>query len=86
MRLTFVEDAWDEYLEWQRRDGKSVKKINDLLEDICRHPFQGLGKPEPLKGDKSGKWSRRINGSDRIVYRVEQETVIVFQCRGHYDR
>ena len=86
MKLTFVEDAWDEYLEWQRRDGKSVKKINDLLEDICRHPFQGLGKPEPLKGDKSGKWSRRINGSDRIVYRVEQETVIVFQCRGHYDR
>ncbi len=86
MRLTFVEDAWDEYLEWQRRDGKSVKKINDLLEDICRHPFQGLGKPEPLKGDKSGKWSRRINGSDRIVYRVEQETVIVFQCRGHYSR
>ena len=86
MRLTFVEDAWDEYLEWQRLDGKSVKKINDLLEDICRHPFQGLGKPEPLKGDKSGKWSRRINGSDRIVYRVEQETVIVFQCRGHYDR
>ena len=86
MRLAFVEDAWDAYLEWQRRDGKSVKKINDLLEDICRHPFQGLGKPEPLKGDKSGKWSRRINGSDRIVYRVEQETVIVFQCRGHYDR
>ena len=86
MKLTFVEDAWDEYLEWQRLDGKSVKKINDLLEDICRHPFQGLGKPEPLKGDKSGKWSRRINGSDRIVYRVEQETVIVFQCRGHYDR
>ena len=86
MRLTFVEDAWDEYLEWQRRDGKSVKKINDLLENICRHPFQGLGKPEPLKGDKSGKWSRRITGSHRIVYRLEQETVIVFQCKGHYDR
>lgn len=83
MKITFVEDAWAEYLGWQRRDG--TKKINDLLEDVCRHPFQGLGKPEPLRGDKSGKWSRRINGEDRLVYRVQQDTVIVFQCKGHYE-
>ena len=55
MKLTFVEDAWTEYLNWQKKDGKTLVKINDLLEDIRRHPFQGLGKPEPLKGDKSGK-------------------------------
>ena len=85
MKITFAEDAWAEYLGWQSADGKMTKKINDLLEDICRHPFQGLGKPEPLKGDKSGKWSRRLNASDRLVYRVEQNTVVVFQCRGHYD-
>ena len=53
MKITFVEDAWAEYAIWQRSDGKTAKKINDLLEDICRHPFQGLGKPEPLRGDKS---------------------------------
>ena len=85
MKLTFVEDAWTEYLNWQKKDGKTLVKINDLLEDIRRHPFQGLGKPEPLKGDKSGKWSRRINGVDRLVYRVEQNTIVVFQCQGHYD-
>ena len=85
MKITFVEDAWAEYMIWQRSDGKTAKKINDLLEDVCRHPFQGLGKPEPLRGDKTGKWSRRINGEDRLVYRVRQDAVIVFQCKGHYE-
>ena len=84
MKITFAEDAWAEYMDWQTRDGKTVKKINDLLDDVRRHPFQGLGKPEPLRGDKSGKWSRRINHEDRLVYRVERDTVVVFQCRGHY--
>ena len=84
MKIAFVEDAWAEYMDWQTRDAKTVKKINDLLDDVLRHPFQGLGKPEPLRGDKSGKWSRRINHEDRLVYRVERDTVVVFQCRGHY--
>ena len=84
MKIAFAEDAWAEYMDWQTRDAKTVKKINDLLDDVRRHPFQGLGKPEPLRGDKSGKWSRRINHEDRLVYRVERDTVVVFQCRGHY--
>lgn len=84
MKIAFAEDAWAEYMDWQTRDAKTVKKINDLLDDVLRHPFQGLGKPEPLRGDKSGKWSRRINHEDRLVYRVERDTVVVFQCRGHY--
>ena len=84
MKIAFVEDAWAEYMDWQTRDAKTVKKINDLLDDVRRHPFRGLGKPEPLRGDKSGKWSRRVNHEDRLVYRVERDTVVVFQCRGHY--
>ena len=84
MKIAFAEDAWAEYMDWQTRDAKTVKKINDLLDDVRRHPFQGLGKPEPLRGDKSGKWSRRVNHEDRLVYRVERDTVVVFQCRGHY--
>ena len=84
MKIAFAEDAWAEYMDWQTRDAKTVKKINDLLDDVLRHPFQGLGKPEPLRGDKSGKWSRRVNHEDRLVYRVERDTVVVFQCRGHY--
>ena len=84
MKVAFAEDAWAEYMDWQTRDAKTVKKINDLLDDVRRHPFQGLGKPEPLRGDKSGKWSRRVNHEDRLVYRVERDTVVVFQCRGHY--
>ena len=66
--LSFAEDAWAEYIAWQSQDKKTLKKINNLLKDIQRSPFSGEGKPEPLKGDKSGKWSRRINETDRLVY------------------
>ena len=82
--LTFADDAWDEYLYWQTQDKKTLNKINSLLKEIRRTPFAGSGKPEPLKEDKTGKWSRRINEKDRLVYSIEDGVVIVFQCRGHY--
>jgi len=83
--ISFASDAWDEYIEWQSQDKKTLRKINSLLKDILRSPFEGEGKPEPLKGDKSGKWSRRINGADRLVYSFTDGTVTVYQCKGHYD-
>lgn len=81
-KITFAEDAWEEYLYWQTQDKKTLKKINALLKNIQREPFTGEGKPEPLK---SGKWSRRINDKDRLVYEVMDESIIVTQCKGHYD-
>ena len=83
--ITFSEDAWDEYLYWQTQDKKTLRKINTLLKEIQREPFRGEGKPEPLKGELSGKWSRRINDKDRLVYEVEEDTVVVQQCKGHYE-
>ena len=82
--ITFAEDAWDEYLYWQRQDKKTLRKINSPLKEIQRQPFDGTGKPEPLKGN-DGFWSRRINEKDRLVYFVEDNKVIVVQCKGHYD-
>ncbi len=83
--ITFAEDAWKEYLYWQRQDKKTLKKINALLKEIQRQPFSGIGKPEPLKEDGEGYWSRRINEKDRIVYCVDNDTIIVLQCKGHYN-
>lgn len=84
--ISFANNAWEEYIEWQLQDKKTIRKINRLLKDIQRTPFSGEGKPEPLKGDKSGKWSRRINEIDRIVYSVNDDTIIIYQCKGHYDK
>lgn len=84
-KITFAENAWEEYLAWQLLDKKILKKINDLLKDIQRQPFVGLGKPEPLKGEDSDKWSRRINDKDRLVYMLAQDTIVVLQCKGHYN-
>lgn len=84
-KITFAENAWDEYLYWQSQDKKTLKKINSLLKAIQREPFSGEGKPEPLKGDQEGKWSRRINEKDRLVYKVNEESIVVTQCKGHYD-
>lgn len=81
--LLFTEDGWEDYVYWQREDRKTLKKINDLLKAVSREPFSGDGKPEPLKGEK-GKWSRRINEKDRLVYAFRDGTVTVYQCRGHY--
>lgn len=84
-KITFAEDAWEEYLYWQSRDKKTLRKINELLKDVQRQPFMGLGKPEPLKGLDSDKWSRRINDKDRLVYMLADDMVVVLQCKGHYE-
>lgn len=84
-KITFSEDAWDEYLYWQIQDKKTLKKINELLKEIQRTPFTGKGEPEGLRGDLSGKWSRRINQKDRLVYEVSNEMITVLQCKGHYN-
>lgn len=83
-KLTFTDDGWDDYLYWQTQDKKTLSRINALLKDIQRSPFTGTGKPEPLKHDKSGYWSRRINDTDRLVYRMNGDTVEIMQCKGHY--
>ena len=82
-KITFAENAWKQYLYWQSQDKKTLKKINALLKDIQRSPFEGEGKPEPLKG--SDLWSRRINDKDRLVYAISDGMITVFQCKGHYD-
>ena len=84
-RIQWDYDAWEEYCEWQRIDKTVVKRINLLVKDICRNPFEGLGKPEPLKEHLSGFWSRRIDGEHRIVYAVENDVVVIIACRGHYE-
>lgn len=80
----FTEDGLEDYIWWQGQDRKTLKKINALLKAIGRDPFEGDGKPEPLKGEK-GKWSRRINDKDRLVYQYENGTITIYQCRGHYE-
>ena len=82
--ISFSERAWEEFQYWMGQDKKTVKRITALLKDISRSPFEGIGKPEPLVGEK-GKWSRRINGADRLVYSVDDRGVNVYQCKGHYD-
>ena len=84
MDIMFLDDAWQDYLYWQKIDKKILKRINQLIKDIQRSPFTGLGKPEPLKFDMSGLWSRRINQEHRLIYRVEEKYIIVVQCRYHY--
>lgn len=84
-RIQWDVDAWEDYLYWQVEDKQIMKKINQLVKDIRRTPFEGVGKPEPLKGNLSGLWSRRINGEHRLVYLVEDNSVIIFECKGHYE-
>ena len=84
MRLSFHEDAWADYLYWQETDRKILRRINELVRDALRTPFQGLGKPEPLKHALTGSWSRRITQEHRLVYTVEGDQLIILQCRYHY--
>ena len=77
-------DAWEEYLFWQTQDKKTIKRINQLIRDIIRNPFEGIGKPEPLKGNLTGFWSRRIDDSNRLVYVVEEKAILIISCRNHY--
>ncbi|MDR2051745.1 MAG: Txe/YoeB family addiction module toxin [Deltaproteobacteria bacterium] len=85
MRLSWYSDAWEDYIYWQKHDKKILKKINDLLKDIARNKYTGIGKPEPLKENLVGWWSRRINDEDRLVYRIDEENCLILQCKGHYD-
>lgn len=82
--ITFTEDAWDDYLYWQTQDKKTLRRINKLLQDTIRNGYDGLGKPEPLKEDLSGYWSKRIDDFNRLVYRISGETIEVISCRDHY--
>ena len=84
-KIIFSEDAWDEYLYWQTQDKKTLRKINKLLKALQREPFTGIGAPEPLSGSLAGKWSRRINDKDRLVYEIQEEDILVIQCKDHYE-
>ena len=83
--IMFTERAWEEYCYWQNQDRKTLKRINQLLIDIKRNEFAGIGKPEPLKNDLSGFWSRRIDEANRIVYRIVNEQIEIVQCKEHYN-
>jgi toxin YoeB len=84
MRIIFMTAGWEDYLYWQQTDKTMARKINQLIKEITRTPFEGTGKPEPLKENLKGYWSRRINQEHRLVYAVEQNAVIILQCRYHY--
>ena len=83
-KITFTDTAWEDYCYWQVQDKKILKRINMILEDIKRNGYTGIGKPEPLKENLSGFWSRRIDKMNRLVYKINSENVEVIQCRGHY--
>lgn len=84
MNKIWFDKAWEDYLFWQIEDKKILKRINQLIRDTERDPFHGIGKPEPLKGELSGYWSRRIDDTHRLVYRVIDDRIEIIQCRGHY--
>lgn len=84
-KLKWDFDAWQDYTYWQAKNKQILKRINQLIKDTMRSPFEGIGKPEPLKGNLSGFWSRRIDDEHRIVYIVEDDAILIVSCRGHYD-
>ena len=85
MILTFTENAWEDYVYWQKVDKKIIVKVNKLIQEIKRTPFAGTGKPEPLKFDLTGYWSRRIDHEHRLVYQIVEHELRVYSCRFHYD-
>ena len=84
MNKSFSDYAWEDYCYWQTQDKKTLKRINLLLKDIERNKYDGIGKPEPLTGDLSGYWSRRIDDYNRIVYKIVGDTILIAQCGSHY--
>ena len=84
MRLIFAEQAWEDYLYWQRTDPKITQRIHELIKEAARHPFQGIGKPEPLRHALAGYWSRRITDEHRMVYRASSDGLLIAQLRYHY--
>jgi len=85
VRIIFTKNSWEDYISWQSEDKKMLKKINVLIKDIQRTPFEGKGKPEPLKYDLAGFWSRRIDREHRLVYQVNKNEILVYSCRFHYE-
>lgn len=85
MNKLWTDDAWEDYLYWVTQDKKTLKRINQLLKDIDRNGYSGIGKPEPLRHELNGFWSRRIDDTNRLVYRIENDEVIILHCRGHYE-
>lgn len=85
MNKIWFDEAWIDYIYWQTQDKKTLKRINSLIKDTERNPFEGIGKPEPLKGDLSGFWSRRIDDTNRFVYRINNDKLEILSCRGHYE-
>lgn len=84
-RIIFSINAWEDYLSWQKEDKKMLRRINELIKDIQRSPFEGIGKPEPLKYDLSGFWSRRIDLEHRLIYQYHDEEVLIYACKFHND-
>ncbi len=85
MKKNWFDKAWEDYLYWQSQDKKTLKRINQLLKDVERNAEDGIGKPEPLKGNLTGFWSRRIDDTNRLVYRVNGDVIDVISCKGHYE-
>ena len=85
MKKAWFDEAWEDYLYWQIQDKKIIKKINLLIKDIERNYYDGIGKPEPLKGNLSGWWSRRIDDTNRLVYRINNNILEIISCKTHYD-
>jgi len=83
--LAFTPAAWGDYLYWQGQDKKTLKRINQLINEAARSPFEGIGKPEPLRGDLSGFWSRRIDDVNRLVYQATDNELVIIACRHHYE-
>ncbi|WP_433598435.1 Txe/YoeB family addiction module toxin [Nocardia sp. CA-135953] len=84
MKLTFSDEAWEDYQWFLTNDRRTLRRINTLIEDIKRNGYEGIGKPEPLRHNLSGLWSRRITGEHRIVYKIDDDTAVIFACRYHY--
>jgi len=85
MKIIWFEEAWEDYVYWQTQDKKTIKRINQLLQDAARNGYTGIGKSEPLKGEFSGFWSRRIDDVNRLVYRINGGVLEILSCKGHYD-
>ena len=85
INIAFTNKAWKEYCDWQKEDKRTLKRINTILADIQRDNFEGIGKPEPLKNNYSGYWSRRIDEANRIIYRMNNNQIEIIQCKGHYE-
>ncbi|MDE7314853.1 MAG: Txe/YoeB family addiction module toxin [Mucispirillum sp.] len=85
MKKIWFDEAWEDYLYWQQQDKKTLKRVNNLIKDIERNGHNGIGKSEPLKNELQGYWSRRIDSINRIVYKIENETLYIISCKGHYE-